>query len=279
MLRKKPLRLGIVPYLNVMPLLEGLDKTFPASNWVRATPRELAGLLASGEVDVATLPIFEALRAGTYQLVPKCAIASIGPVRSVALYATCPLNRIKRVLLDRSSLTSVHLARIVCKEYLGLEPEYEFSSGPLRANDDPFAGGHDAVAVIGDTALAWRGRFPHVLDLGSAWNQMTNLPFVYAAWVARPDAELTEEELRAFHQARREGCRLSYEIARRVAGDDPAQLLDIVEYLTRAIHYKLGHEEMRGIDAFRRRLIEHGFLPRTTSCLELLAPPEATSAA
>lgn len=47
-----PLRLGIVPYLNVLPLLEGLDARFPARDWVRATPRELAAMLADARIDV-----------------------------------------------------------------------------------------------------------------------------------------------------------------------------------------------------------------------------------
>ena len=51
---------------------------------------------------------------------------------------------------------------------------------------------HDAVLVIGDAALRARAPkhdYPYVNDLGAAWKEWTGLPFVFAVWVARRDAD------------------------------------------------------------------------------------------
>ena len=42
--------------------------------------------------------------------------------------------------------------------------------------------------MIGDAGFAAADRFPHVVDLGAAWRELTGLPFVYAVWAGRPGA-------------------------------------------------------------------------------------------
>lgn len=271
--RRPSPRLGIVPYLNVLPLLEGLEQTFPRENWVRATPRELGGLLAAGEVDVAILPVFEALREGGHAMVPGCAIGCDGPVRSVQLFAAKPIAEVRRVLLDRSSLTSVNLARIILPEHLGLSPEYELSPEPIPEDFDLAASGFDAAVVIGDVALAWDGRFEHAVDLGAAWKEMTGLPFVFAGWFVRPGVRLRPGEIAAFVRARREGERAVYDIAKRVAGEDSSRVVELVSYLSRSVRYALGEAELAAIEEFRRRLVARGLLPEDTARLTLLPEP------
>jgi chorismate dehydratase len=271
------IRLGIVPYINVLPLLEGLDEHFDPAGWVRGTPRQLAGLLAQGRLDVAMLPIFEALRAPGYRIVPECAIACDGLVRSVALFSTVPLPEIRRVLLDRASLTSVHLFQILAADLLGIAPEQQTSETPLTPDTDWAAAGFDAAVAIGDTALEWEGRCPYGLDLGAGWKDLTGLPFVFAGWVARPGVELTAADLAAFANARSLGEQRVYDIARRLAGADEARVLSLVDYLSRAIHYRLGDAHLAAIDAFRQRLIAHSLLPASTPRLDVVTPASALS--
>ncbi|MCB2156951.1 menaquinone biosynthesis protein [bacterium] len=255
------LRLGIVPYLNVLPLLRGLDDRFPQENWIRATPRELGGQMAAREIDVATLPIFEALRAQTYWIVPGCAIACDGPVRSVRIVSLKPLTQIRSLLLDRSSLTSVHLAQILTKELLEIDPVLETSSEPLPREFDLAASGFDAAVVIGDVALDWEDRFEHTLDFGQGWKDLTGLPFVFAAWVARQDVDLSPADLEAFVEARQRGEREVWTIAQEAADASDRPVQDLVNYLGRAIRFRLGEQEIVAIDEFRRRLIRHDLLP------------------
>lgn len=249
-------RLGIVPYLNVLPLVEGIEAFFPPV--VRATPRELAALLAGGKIDAATLPTFDLLRSG-HVLLPGCAIACDGPVRSVQLFSRVPLRDVRRVLLDRSSLTSVHLARILWRELLGIEPHAETSAAPIAPDFDLAASGFDAAVVIGDSALAWEGRFSHALDLGEGWKRLTGLPFVFAAWVARSGAEFPAAAVDALRTCRHHGERSVDAIARRHARGEEA-VADLVDYLSRAIRYRLGEREIAAMELFREKLMAHGML-------------------
>lgn len=255
-----PLNVGLVPYLNVLPLAEGIEHFFPRI--VRATPRDLAAMLAAGEIDVATLPAFDLLRAG-HVLLPHGAIACDGPVRSVQLYSRVPLGDIRRVLLDRSSLTSVHLARILWRELLNIDPAAETSAEPIAPDFDLAASGFDAAVVIGDAALAMEHRFPHALDLGEGWKRLTGLPFVFAAWVARAGIAIPAEAVDALRACRDAGKKAAADIARRHVAQHPS-VDDLEGYLTRSIRYNLGVRELAALDLFRGKLIAHGMLDPQT---------------
>lgn len=270
------LRLGIVPYLNVLPLLEGLGTSIAEENWIRATPRQLAALLQNHEIDFATLPIFEALRsAGDYKLLGKCSISCFGPVRSVRIFSHKPLTTMKRLLLDVSSLTSVHLAMILAREYLQVDAEFTLSEAPIQQDFDLKTTLYDAVLVIGDVALDWQGSFPYELDLGEAWKELTGLPFVFAGWVCWRETPVSLALHELFVNARKLGERQVYEIAKRHAGTHQRELRDLVDYLSLSLRYNLRLEQREGIDLYRRKLIAHGLLPENTPPLMIESPIEA----
>jgi chorismate dehydratase len=276
----RPLRLGIVPYLNVLPLLEGLEADFPRSLWTAATPRQLGELLHAGTIDVAAVSVFEGLRcADRYRLVPGCAIGSDGAVRSVALYSRKPLGEINTVLLDRASLSSSHLVQILARRLLSIRPVYALSERPLTIDFPWQESPHDAFLVIGDTALAWENAFPHALDLGDGWKRLTGLPFVFAAWWTRAGLELTADEAAAFLRARERGQRAGIQIADRVhdAGQEPCVRAmtreSLRHYLTEAIRYDLGPVQLESIDLFRVKLIEQGLLPPASPKAALATDP------
>ena len=273
-------RLGIVPYSNVAPLLEGLGEHYPDTTWVRATPRRLAELMQSNEIDIATLPIIEILRHDGYQIIPGCSISCDGPVRSVQLFSNVDVPSIRHILLDRSSLTSIHLARILISDQMHISPEYTLSDKPVSKSFDLAGSPYDAVVAIGDVALDWhdKGRFPHAVDLGEAWHDLTGLPFVFAAWIARPGVNVHPGDIMAFINARRAGQGQIYQIAKRLGGDDPAAQTKYVDYLSRAIHYKLTERHVTAIAEFRRRLLAHGLVSEGTGRYTLLErPPDSRS--
>ncbi|MGF1572313.1 MAG: menaquinone biosynthetic enzyme MqnA/MqnD family protein [Sumerlaeia bacterium] len=270
------LRLGIVPYLNVLPLLEGLDSSIPKENWIRATPRELATLLQNQEIDFATLPIFDVLRSGgNYKILGKCSISSNGPVRSVRIFSHKPITTTKRILLDVSSLTSCHLAMILCREYLKNDAEFTFSEKPITRDFDLKGSQYDSVMVIGDVALEWQGSYPYELDLGEAWKQLTGLPFVFAAWACWAETPISLALHELFVSARKLGERQVYEIAKRHAGTHQRELRDLVDYLSLSLRYNLRPEQREAIDLYRQKLIAHGLLPAGTPSLVIESPIEA----
>ncbi len=269
------LRLGLVPYLNILPLVEGLDAFVPADRWVRATPRELGSLLSAGEIDLATLPMAEILRNGTYRVLGGCAIASNGPVRSVQIFSKVPLAEVRSILLDRSSLTSICLARIVLRDLLGIAPTEATSAEPLRPSFDWRTAPEDAFLVIGDTALEWEHAFPHQLDLGAAWKSLTGLPFVYAAWAVRANVRIEGEAAAAFVQCRGLGQANVERLAAEWEGHSGLTRSSLEGYLRESIRYDLGEAEISGVEEFRRRLVAHDLVPAGTQPIRILGASNA----
>jgi len=250
-----PRRVGSVKFLNAVPLTRGLEDQV-----LFATPSQLASMLRSGELDAALISITEVLLHDAYEVLDGIAVASLGEVRSVFLAHRLPLESITRVFCDPASLTSVNLLKVLLAER-GLQPEFV----PLSSYET--AAAQDAVLLIGDTALEFL-RAPHehrIWDLGAAWNEMTNLPFVYAVWALRRGVDTTELR-RALREAKVFGLEtLDYIITSRTEFD-----LDFRrDYLGWHIHYHLGADEKRGVARFIELLRKHGsgpvFEPRYVS--------------
>ena len=248
------LRLGVVPYLNVEPIVHGLreDTRFEV---VRDVPSRVAERLHAGEIDLGIIPSIEYAR-GDYAIVPGIAIASRGRVRSVELLQKRPLAEVRRVALDTSSRTSVVLLRILLRERLGREPEY------VEMPPDPEAmlSATDAALVIGDPALFYDGAAER-LDLGEAWWSLTGLPFVFAFWAGRPGI-VGAEELRRLQRSLRAGLERLGEIAASYNGHGAGQAADNEAYLRQCIVYDLGDAEQAGLREFYRRAHALGLIPR-----------------
>ena len=108
----------------------------------------------------------------------------MGAVNSVALFTRVPVAQVRRIALDVSSRSSVGLVRVLCRHHFGIEPEFVDASPDLASMLDVA----DAALMIGDPALdaPWQALGATKIDLGEAWQAFTGLPFVFAAWVARP---------------------------------------------------------------------------------------------
>lgn len=169
-------RMGSVPYLNAAPLTHGIEHgcTF-------LPPSELAVLLEQGGLDAALVSITEAMRPPGREVLDGYGIVSRGPVYSVFLAHSVPLEEIREVHVDRSSCTSVQLLRVLLAER-GLNPAFV----PLRhPADGPSI---QNLLLIGNPAIEFRRRGSHrhrLWDLGEAWHSMTGLPMVFAAWALR----------------------------------------------------------------------------------------------
>ena len=67
------IRIGAVSYLNTKPLVHELETLAPNAELILDYPSRLADLMATGDLDVALIPVIEYFRAGTYSLVPNIA--------------------------------------------------------------------------------------------------------------------------------------------------------------------------------------------------------------
>jgi chorismate dehydratase len=258
-------RLGAVGYLNARPLVYGLDEA-PRFDLRYDVPSECARLLHQGAIDVGLIPSIEYLRGGPYRIVPDLAIASRGPVASVAIYTTKPIGDVRSIALDTGSRTSVALVSVLCARLFKIKPAFE-----RRGPDLPAMLEHsDAALIIGDNALLLdhekvqrEYRVPSTeyriekIDLGEAWSTLTGLPFVYAFWAGPPEA-LGADDVVALQRARDAGVTQSDAIARRYFPDSIARQAAGAAYLRDNIKYYLGDEERAGLETFYRYAVEAG---------------------
>jgi chorismate dehydratase len=242
-----PFRVGSVSYLNGVPLTRGLEEEV-----IYATPSKLAEMLQRDQLDAGLVSVVEVLFHDRYDILDGIAIASLGEVKSVVLAHRKPLGEVTEVFCDPASLTSVQLLKVLLAER-GLKPEFK----PLASYD--FAALPDCALLIGDRALHFSlGPHEHeVWDLGTAWNEMTNLPFVYAVWALRRGIENSALR-RQLREARDFGLDTLDSIIRTRTDYDYDFRKD---YLSWHIHYHLGADEKRGVTRFMELLRRHGCGP------------------
>jgi chorismate dehydratase len=268
-----PVRLGAVGYLNARPLVFGLDR---ADDFTLRfdVPSRCATLLHAGDIDVGLIPSIEYGRGpsrDSYRIVPGLAIASCGPVASVALYITRPMSDVRSIALDTSSRTSVALVSVLCARAFGITPELH----PHQPDLGAMLATADAALVIGDNALftnsgdvGINGRAVHVekLDLGVVWAEATGLPFVYAFWAGRSRG-VEPRQVSALQQARREGLAHLPEIAASYFPESPERRAIAVRYLRDNIRYDLGDNERAGLERFYAYAAEVGVIERPATPL------------
>ncbi len=268
----KPLRVGIVHYVNSRPLSRGLLRL--ASSTALACellpPATIADRLADGTLDVGMVPSIEVARIAGLEVVPGLAIAATHEVRSVLLVSKVPVGEIESVALDESSRTSATLVRILLSERYGLEPEYRSASADLES----MLADSDAALIIGDPALQVPRERYVVLDLAGEWLEMTGLPFVFAVWAVRPGVESDGlvEQLTASHEV---GIAELDAIVSETAAETGLPAAVLRDYYTRNLRFEMGPAEQAGLAEFLRRAKVHGLAP-PDSHLRFLAPVSRT---
>jgi cyclic dehypoxanthinyl futalosine synthase len=254
------LRVAAVGYLNARPLYEGLDRA-PATARLRldcASPREVARRVAEDEADFALMPVAAAATIGDLRIVRGCAIASRGVVRSISIVGEKPIDTLDELAVDLSSRSSVVLARLVMRARRhGREPRL---LGCSASDAVASVSGSRGALIIGDPALAIENRFPHSLDLGLAWSELTGLPFVFAAWCGRPGVVSMDDE-RLLKNAKAAGLARRDAMADEHAYRSGLSAESLRAYLREAIHYEFGDEERRGLERFYEDAASEGLLP------------------
>ncbi|MAB90524.1 MAG: hypothetical protein CMJ90_13855 [Planctomycetes bacterium] len=241
-------RLGVVSYLNAMPLVHALDDGCGV-DLVGAPPSGIAAWLRSGRIDVGLVPVIELLRQPGLELVSDACVGAFGPVDSVLLLTRTPPDRVVTCALDPNSRTSQVLVQILLRDHYGACPRFE-ETDPETAWS---RGTHDAVLVIGDQALRMARWLDgaHVIDLAAAWAEMTGLPFVFAAWAARAGVIQRCPNLGSLlEDARDRGLEAVDAIASDCAAWGDLSAEEARVYLTDRIRYRLAAPDRAGLARF-----------------------------
>ena len=251
------LRIGSVPYLNAKPLVDWFHSAECDAEVeiTYAVPSQLAQMLRRDELDVANVSSFEAFQNPELTLLPGISISAYGAVKSVRLFSQVPLSKLRTVALDTSSLTSVALTKILLSEQFQVQPQYVSQPPHLETMLHTC----DAGLIIGDLKLFALHAQTTVYDLGQGWFDLTGLPFVYAAWLARTD-RATPEMAAILHKAKAWGLDRLESLAAKWAERMDLPLDRSRDYLLNVMNYDLTPEQRRGLETFHRKCLEHGLL-------------------
>jgi chorismate dehydratase len=306
------LRLAAIDYLNPAPLMwnfehaaatPALRERFARYTLYRMTPAASAQALANKEADAGLIPIGAYAAMQGLLVVPGCAIASLGSIRSLLLVLRDglrdgneseareaadqepdllpPTDRelasIQTVALDTSSRTSALYTQILFRRFWGHTPEFI----PHAPNLDAMLATADAALLIGDPALhALRDRATRetrtgerlrYLDLGHLWREATGTAWVSAFWAVRA------ESLERFSPAEQAEIALDFTRSRDAGLEHIPELVaewaprlqlrpGIVQtYLTRNIHYLLDASAIAGVERFFAEALALGLIPEPAS--------------
>ena len=259
------LRIGVVRYVNTLPLIDGLAGLADVE-LRESVPSLLIDHLLEHDVDVALCSSIDYQRSPEpLVILPVGILGCDGPTLTVRLYSTRPIETVARVYCDTDSHTSVALLRILLAERYGIEPELVDYHAREHAADHRPVEHPDAMLLIGDKVVTDSPpavRYPHQLDLGQLWKEHTGLPFVFALWLAREDAD--HDRLRSIaavldRQRRRNSAWIDPMIARRAEPRGwPRDLAR--EYLHDRLRFEFTDERRAGLEAFHRKAREHGLI-------------------
>lgn len=239
-------RLGAVSYLNVRPLVAGLD-TAPGVSLRFDVPSTCARLLNEGAIDLGMVPAITWLDRPGDSIVPGVCIGSEGPVASVALFTRREMTDVRTVALDASSRTSAALVRILCRRWFAIDPVFVTQPPDVTA----MLARADAALLIGDPALFLDHQSLGLrkLDLGQLWTDMTGLPFVWAFWSGRPDAA-SIDTVRTLQAAAARGTADLDAVAAAYCREAPDRVPAAQQYLRENMRYHLGPREIEAIRTY-----------------------------
>jgi chorismate dehydratase len=268
-------RIGRIPYVNCYPVYGAIDRGIVTldAELVDGVPTALNRQMAIGALDVSVVSAVEYARnASRYLLLADLAISCDGPVRSVALFSRRPAHELdgRPVVVSRSSMTSAALLELLFEHVWHARPQFVPGDAELsdvaRFDAEP----HDARLVIGDAALLLTadhaaresGAYEHIYDLGAEWKAWTDLPFVFAVWVAQraTASDRALEASAALRASRDWGLEHLPILADQAASVTGVARATCLEYLS-GLDYGLSYAHLAGLTEFLRRLVAAGRVP------------------
>jgi chorismate dehydratase len=226
-------------------------------------PSACARALAAGSADIGIIPAAAYTQIPGLQILPDVAIASRQAVRSILVVSRRPIDEVRSVALDTSSMTSVALTKVIFEKWLGGGRTFT----PMEPVIEKMLEQCDAGLVIGDPALQIDRAHYHTLDLAEEWIRHTGKPFVFAFWAVRGEALKEADsglDLSAiFRNSRDHGLEPASlnAIACEWAPKLNLSEADLHAYLTRSIYYHLDAACIDGLRLFYRYAAETGALP------------------
>ncbi len=239
------IKISAVSYLNTYPFIYGLENADFKHEFTveKDVPAICAQKLIDGVVDIGLIPVAVIPYVKNAEIITDYCIGAIAKVKTVLLLSHQPLNKISKIYLDFESRTSVQLVKVLAQNYWKINPEWE----KLPPNFNHTLNNDEAVVLIGDKTFSTNGHYPYSYDLASEWYNFTNLPFVFACWVA--NKKLSNDFLSKLNNTLKYGVEHINETVTSFKDIIPVNV-DAKDYFTNNISYRLDEEKRKGMALF-----------------------------
>jgi len=245
--------LGKIPYLNCVPFYENFGaKPF---RLVPLTPRQMGKLAENEQIDGGPLSLMDYWRVEEDYEMLDYGIAVKNLARSVTLYSNFPWKELDgmHIGITADTSTSIELLKVLLAHKYGVSAKLERMHPVFQAQE---AAHFDAALVIGDEALmrakSGLAGFRYSFDLGKEWHEWTQLPFVFAVWAIRRDAEASKKEaLIAQLESTVASMPLTITDFAKWHGQRLALTPSEVQVYLNGFVYRLGEREKEAIEKFR----------------------------
>lgn len=238
-------KISVVSYLNSKPFIYGLQHSDIINdiNLQLDIPSVCAKKLIEGTVDIGLIPVAVLPELKEYYIISDYCIGAVGKVSSVMLYSQVPLKKIKKILLDYQSCTSVALVKVLAHNFWNINPIWVETS----INYEDKINNETAAVIIGDRTFGLENKYAYTYDLAEEWQKHTKLPFVFACWVA--NRKISPVFLNKFNNALKKGLDnrplLITELKQKAN-----YAIDIATYLHKSISYSYNDEKQKALSLF-----------------------------
>ncbi len=245
---KYKIRIAAVSYLNTIPFIYGIENSpfLDKSDYelTRYIPSACAEKVISKQADIGLVPVAAIPKIESPQLISDFCIGANGAVKTVLLVSQVPLIRIKNILLDYQSMTSVNLVQVLAKQFWKLP--LHFKAGGIGYESE--IKGATAGVIIGDRTFELDKQYSYCYDLSAEWKKYTNLPFVFATWVA--NRAIPDEFVCRFNAACQFGLDNKGMALTAFTANKPPISFDYKKYLTKYISYNFDPKKREALSLF-----------------------------
>ncbi len=240
------IKISAVSYLNTLPFLYGLQNfvEFEQLDISLDIPSVCASKLITNQVDIGLVPIAIIPELKQYYIISDYCIGANGNVDSVLLLSEVPLNKIEKIYLDYQSRTSVMLLKILAENYWNIKPEF------ITANKgyENLIGNKTAGLIIGDRTFSLNKDYKYKYDLAGEWKKFTNMPFVFAAWIA--NKKIDNKFTSKFNKSLKYGLDNINTVVDNNYKQNINKKVDLYKYLSQNISYNLDESKKKSMELF-----------------------------
>ncbi len=266
----KKLEIGRISYINVDPIYYGFENGAQTNKYkiVSDNPAMLNRMLAEKKLAISAVSAAAyAQNQDNWLILPNLSVSCAADVMSVIFVSEVSVKKLEnqQVIISAESKTASDLIKLFFKSQ-NIAPNFIVKKIKTFKDVD-----EQAALIIGDAALSggWDKHFKYTWDLGGLWNNITNLPFVFALWAVNKEFAITEKEavlrlIKDFEVSKREGKKNMEAIISAGAKKLNIPYLVCKQYFEK-LDFDLDDKKRAGLVMFFDKLYEYGVVNRAVS--------------